>query len=613
MSTSHQFAAVFTLFLILNAGTACKSPEPPPAWSPAEGRIMTRWAADVDPVLPHPDYPRPQMVRNDWMNLNGLWEYAIRPAGDPEPEAYDGHILVPFPVESALSGVKKAVGPDNRLWYRRTFRLPKGWDAKRILINFEAVDWETRVSVNGIDIGTHRGGYNPFSFDVTDALRKRGEQTLVLSVWDPVDAGTQPRGKQVREPRSIWYTSVTGIWATVWIEPVDPEHIRSLRIIPDIDAEEVRIQVEAAGGERVKIAILSEGVTAGNAQGRPGDIVALAVPDPKLWSPESPFLYDLSVELLDANGHTLDRITSYFGMRKTSLGRDEAGRTRLFLNNAPLFQFGPLDQGWWPDGLYAAPTDEALQYDIEALKDLGFNMMRKHVKVEPRRFYTMCDRLGLLVWQDMPNGDAFIGSKDPDLVRSEESARQFEAEFASVIKTLINHPSIVMWVPFNEGWGQYDTARITDWVKILDPTRLVNSASGWTDRGTGDVNDIHRYPGPDAPPNEPGRAAVLGEFGGLGLPVSGHTWQDEKNWGYRSYTNTEELTAAYIDLIAKLKPFIRNGLSAAVYTQTTDVEIEVNGLLTYDRAIVKMDREAATAANRSVYAAAPAGKAQDLP
>jgi hypothetical protein len=297
-----------------------------------------------------------------------------------------------------------------------------------------------------------------------------------------------------------------------------------------------------------------------------------------------------------------DTIESYFGLRKISLSRDERGVLRLFLNNVPLFQFGPLDQGWWPDGLYAAPSDAALRYDIETLKDLGFNMMRKHVKVEPRRFYYWCDKLGLMVWQDMPSGDAYIRGNDPDIQRSEESAREYEQEFSSVIKALFNHPSIVMWVCFNEGWGQFDTPRIVDWVRSLDSTRLVDGASGWADRGVGDVVDVHDYPGPKAPANEMRRAAVLGEFGGLGLPLSGHTWQEEANWGYRSFTSPKELTKAYLRLIEKLVPLVEGGLSAAVYTQTTDVEIEVNGLMTYDRAVIKMERERVSKANRSVRA-----------
>ncbi len=597
----------FIIFTALLFPACAEKPEEPteaPTWQPAYGRIMTRWATEIAPESVHQEYPRPQMERSEWLNLNGLWEYAIRPADEPAPDSFDGHILVPFPAESALSGVQRAVGKDNRLWYRRTFQRPKTWKKKRVLLNFEAVDWETTVWVNGKEAGSHKGGYDPFSFDITDHLKRRGNQEILMSVWDPIDEGTQPRGKQVRNPRGIWYTSVTGIWSTVWLEPVPEAHITRLEIIPDIDRGNVRVKVSASEKGRglpVLLTVIEEDGAKVNSEGLTDQEIYLDVDEPRLWSPDSPYLYNLSVTLRAKKAKNSDTVVSYFGMRKISLGTDDAGFRRLFLNNAPLFQFGPLDQGWWPDGLYSAPSDAALRYDIEILKDLGYNMMRKHVKVEPRRFYYWCDKLGLLVWQDMPSGDAYIRRRDPDIQRSEASARQFEQEFASIIRALYNHPSIVMWVCFNEGWGQFDTPRIVDWVRSLDATRLVDNASGWSDRGVGDVIDVHAYPGPVAPPNEPERAAVLGEFGGLGLPVRGHTWQDEKNWGYRSFATAEELTDAYIELLDKLLPLIDQGLSAAVYTQTTDVEIEVNGLMTYDRAVVKMDRDRVVEVNRTVY------------
>lgn len=604
MKTKRLLVAAGILAVAIAFSACAKKEKPAPAWSPIPGRIMTRWAADVRPDNALPEYPRPQMVRSEWLNLNGLWEYAIRPAGAAAPEKYDGRILVPYPVESALSGVGKAVGPENRLWYRTAFRTPKTWKGRRVLLNFEAVDWETRVLVNGREAGSHRGGYDPFFFDITDLLKNRGDQEIVVSVWDPVDAGTQPRGKQVRQPHGIWYTSVTGIWSTVWLEPVPDARLQSVQAVPDLDGGNVRIKAagsEAALGRPVEVAVLDGGEVIASARGNLGEEIRLELPEAKPWSPDSPFLYDLKLVLFGPAGKKSDEVASYFGLRRISLGKDRAGHLRLCLNGAPLFQFGPLDQGWWPDGLYTAPTDAALRYDIEMLKSLGFNMMRKHVKVEPRRFYYWCDRLGLLVWQDMPSGDAYIQPRDPDITRTEESARQYEAELSAIIKTLANHPSIVMWVPFNEGWGQYDTARIVDYVRSLDPTRLIDSASGWTDRGVGDVIDVHSYPGPAAPAYEPNRASVLGEFGGLGLPVRSHTWQEEKNWGYRSYTTPEELTAAYLDLIEKLNPLVAAGVSAAVYTQTTDVEVEVNGLMTYDRAVLKMGKDKVRQANLSVY------------
>ncbi len=570
------------------------------AWQPAAGPLKTRWAKDVSPENPHAEYPRPQMVRHDWLNLNGLWDLAIT-SKDAKRATFQTQILVPFPVESALSGVMRPVSENDRIWYRRTFEVPSKWRSRRLLLHFGAVDFEATVWVNGKEIGQHRGGYDAFSFDITDALNQSGPNELIVTAWDPTDAGSQPRGKQVRKPNGIWYTPTSGIWQTVWLEPVSAAYISGLEITPDVDNSAVTVHpitpptlgacmVEVTVRDGCKV-VFTGSVTAG---GR----ITLPVKNARLWSPEDPHLYNLTVSL-KLGSRALDKVESYFGMRKTSLGKDAKGFTRLMLNNKPYFQFGPLDQGFWPDGLYTAPTDAALRYDIEMTKKLGFNMARKHVKIEPDRWYYWCDKLGLLVWQDMPSGDKYIGRKDQDIARSPESANEFEQELTALIHGRGNHPSIVMWVPYNEGWGQWDTARIVEMIKKLDPTRLVDNTSGWTDRGVGDVNDLHNYPGPGSPEPEANRAAVLGEFGGLGLPVQGHTWQSEKNWGYRSFTNAEALTAAYVDLAAKLFPLIESkGLSAAVYTQTTDVEIEINGLMTYDRQQVKMDLEKVAAANR---------------
>ncbi len=627
---TEEYARIFAAVLVLGPCLAVHA-----AWQPAAGPLMTRWAADVTPDNVHAEYPRPQMVRNAWLNLNGLWDYAIRPKDEAQPQTFDGQILVPFPIESALSGVMKPVGPDNRLWYRRRFEIPddRQWTAGRthILLNFGAVDWDTTVWVNGKEVGAHQGGYDPFTFDITDALKDSGAQEIVLSVWDPTDAGTQPRGKQVRNPGSIWYTAVTGIWQTVWIEPTAPLYIKSLNMAPDVDAGVLRLNVEIGGHptDPDNLAIVAQlpgqipsrprpgEKRTGIVQGAIGATLEIVLEDPNLWSPDSPSLYDLDVMLCEEAGRvetpggvivrwgSIDEVRTYFAMRKIEIKKDKAGINRLFLNNKPLFQYGPLDQGWWPDGLYTAPTDEALRHDIEVTKQLGMNMARKHVKVEPDRWYYWCDKLGLLVWQDMPSGDKYIGDDDPDIQRSPESAQQFETELAALIHSFRNHPSIIMWVPYNEGWGQWDTTRITKWIKELDPTRLVNNTSGWTDRGVGDVHDIHSYPGPAVPPLEETRAIVLGEFGGLGLPVKGHTWQDERNWGYRSFTSRDELTDAYLALIRNLRLLLADGLSAAVYTQTTDVEIEVNGLMTYDRAMIKMDADKVRAASEKLYLPPP--------
>ncbi|HEY5911845.1 MAG TPA: sugar-binding domain-containing protein [Verrucomicrobiae bacterium] len=595
-------------WLLLGGLFLCVPRVPGAGWQAAEGPLKTRWAKDVSPEKALPEYPRPQMVRKDWLNLNGLWRLAIAAKDAPRPTEFQTQILVPFPVESALSGVKKAVSENERLWYRRTFELPRGWWGKRVLLHFGAVDFEAKVYVNGKEMGEHRGGYDGFSFDITDSLHPFDPNELVVAVWDPTDAGTQPRGKQVRGPGGIWYTPTSGIWQTVWLEPVSAAHISGLKITPDIDGEAVAVAASIPrplGEYRLEVTVRDGFSRVGSANGRAVDPVRVSVPKPKLWSPETPHLYQLTASL-KVGSRTVDRVESYFGMRKISLGKDMKAFTRMMLNNKPYFQLGPLDQGFWPDGLYTAPTDEALRYDIEMTRKLGFNMARKHVKIEPERWYYWCDKLGLLVWQDMPSGDKYIGGRDPDITRSPESARQFEQELTALVQGRGNHPCIVMWVPYNEGWGQWDTPRIVEMVRKLDPSRLVDDASGWTDRGVGDVNDMHKYPGPGSPEPEEKRAVVLGEFGGLGLPVRGHTWQSEKNWGYRSFTETNALTTAYVDLIAKLFPLIdEKGLSAAVYTQTTDVEVEVNGLMTYDRDLVKMELKRIAAANGGKFPPRP--------
>jgi hypothetical protein len=559
----------------------------------ARGPLATRFAAQVDPAKVHPEYPRPQMVRRLWVNLNGLWDYAIRPKESDRPTTFEGRILVPFPVESALSGVMKPVKPDQRLWYHRSFELALPKAGQRWLIHFGAVDWDTTVLLNGRKVGDHRGGYDPFTFDLTDALAPSGKQELVVSVWDPTDQGSQPRGKQVLKPGGIMYTANTGIWQTVWLEPVPETRIDALHIVPDLDSGEVRVAVKIAGGQgdnTIWATALDGERPVNTAQGPASSPLVIKIPRAKLWSSDQPFLYGLKVGIQGG-----DEVLSYFGMRKVTVARDESGINRLFLNGRPLFQLGPLDQGWWPDGLYAAPTDEALKYDLEITKRLGFNMIRKHVKVEPDRWYYWCDTMGILVWQDMPSGDN----------RDAAAKAQFALELQRMIDSHRNHPSIVMWVPFNEGWGQHDTPRYVDWIKKHDPTRPVNNASGWTDSGTGDVSDMHNYPGPGMPPLDKTRAVVLGEFGGLGLPLKGHLWLDKNNWGYRSFQETSALYNAYAELINRLRSLEVMGLSAAVYTQTTDCEVEVNGLMTYDRAVIKLPVDAVAQAHKTLFEPLP--------
>lgn len=590
------------LSLVLSgAAVAALAPAPAAAteWRLVDGPLMTRWSRDWASGKEERLHPRPHLERGNWMSLCGVWDYAIRSRNDGPPDEWDGKIRVPFAVESALSGVRKRVGANDRLWYRHSFPMPS-WPPPRWLLHFEAVDWEARVWVNGKEAGTHRGGYDPFTLDITDLVTKPGErQEIVVSVWDPTDQGYQPRGKQVENPNGIWYTPSTGIWQAVWLEGVEDAYIGDLRVIPDVDRGEVSVTVNVKGkrekGLKAWVSAYREREAVGTVSGEPGRPLVLKIPDARLWSPEEPFLYRMNV-ILTTDQKRLDAVRSYFAMRKISIGKDRNGVNRLMLNNRPVFHFGLLDQGFWPDGLYTAPSDDALRHDIDMTKTLGYNMIRKHVKVEPSRWYFWCDWLGIMVWQDMPSA----GVK-PDGEGSAEAKANFKRELKAMMDSRHHHPCIVMWVPFNEGWGQHDTEEIVRWVKEYDPTRLVNCASGWTDvPGLGDVRDVHHYPGPGTADLEDNRAVVLGEFGGLGLPVKGHTWQDEKNWGYRSFPDGKSLTKAYLKLIEDLEGLIRNGLSAAVYTQTTDVEIEVNGIMTYDRQEVKIASEKVVKANRAI-------------
>ncbi|HLR26397.1 MAG TPA: glycoside hydrolase family 2 TIM barrel-domain containing protein, partial [Fodinibius sp.] len=563
-------------------------------WQPADNPLMTRWAEDIDPDEPLSEYPRPQMKREEWTNLNGLWNYAIVPAFNEKPESWDGEILVPFGIESALSGVKKRVGPDNKLWYHTTFEVPDNLNSKRLLLHFGAVDWRTTVWINDKKMGQHEGGYTSFSFDISEALKAKGEQEITISVWDPTDDGYQPTGKQVRDPQGIYYTPTTGIWQTVWLESVPEAAIKDLKMTPDIDENILHLTVESnksSSDYRVEAVAMENGTEVGKISGDLGTSLSLPVEDAKLWSPSNPFLYDLKVTLYNGD-QKVDEVKSYFGMREVRLGEGPDGFTRLFLNDEPVFHYGLLDQGFWPDGIYSAPTDEALKYDIQVTKDLGFNMIRKHVKVEPNRWYYWADKMGVLVWQDMPNGDRHIGPDDDDINRTAQSAIDFKDELKDMINQLYNHISIVTWVPFNEGWGQFNTESIADFTANLDSTRFVDIPSGWADRGVGDFHDIHSYPGPDMPEPEEDRAAILGEFGGEALVVEDHLWiQDFSNAPshYETSQSRKALHKTYERLLRELIKLKDKGLAGAVYTQTTDVESEVNGIMTYDREVIKFD------------------------
>jgi hypothetical protein len=583
-------------------------------WKPAPVPIKTRWAKDVSPDKVLPEYPRPQMVRKtEWINLNGLWRYGISDK-DKEPDNKDGQILVPFCIESSLSGVGKRVSADQAIWYQRSFKKP---DLKggRLLLHFGAVDWHCKVTLNeSHPVGEHKGGFDPFTFDITDALNDGDRQQIDVWVWDPTEKGSQPVGKQLSNPHGIWYTPVSGIWQTVWLEVVPASYIERVLSVCDVDAGTVKVTVSCHGaqaGDLVVVDIPTAKQT-NTVYGKPGEAIELKVPDPKLWSPDSPHLYALHVQLI-RDKKPIDEVTSYFAMRKISVGKDDKGIPRLMLNNKPLFQIGPLDQGWWPDGLYTPPTEEAMIYDLKVLKDLGMNMLRKHIKVEPARYYYACDKLGLLVWQDMPSAISRAPGKKHFIAANAKEDAAFTADEKDIynreLKAMIDHlsffPCIVTWVPFNEGWGQHDTNEVLSWVMKYDPTRLVDGPSGWTDRGVGHMKDAHVYPGPGMFPVMADRVSVLGEFGGLGLPLKGHLWKETDNWGYRTYKSAEELREAYRGLMVRLHPLIGKGLSAAVYTQTTDVEVEVNGMLTYDREVLKLDPKETAKWHKALFGPPP--------
>ena len=587
----------FRTFLILAfPASACLGRDV--VWQPAKAPLMTRWAAEVSPTNTLPDYPRPQLVRPDWENLNGLWDYAITPASVGKPPPFAGKILVPFPVESALSGVMTHLDEHNQLWYHRTFSVPAAWRGQSVRLHFGAVDWRCRVWLNRREIGEHQGGYDAFTFDITDALRWNDAESIVICVTDPTDDGDQPRGKQSLKPEGIFYTATSGIWQTVWLEPVPKTCIDRLKLTPDLATGGLSIRAAVAGfSDQLKIEAVAsaEGKEVARAAGQANTSFLLPIAQPHLWSPDNPFLYDLRVTLREGD-QVLDTVTSYFGMRQIALEKDNSGLPRIALNGNFIFEIGALDQGFWPDGLYTAPTDAALRYDLEFLKRAGFNLVRMHVKVEQERWYYWCDKLGLLVWQDMPSGN-----------NATAVARQeFEIELQHMIRELYNHPAIVQWDLFNEGWGQFDTGSLTKWIKAVDPSRLVDDASGWTDMRVGDVIDMHNYPGPGSPSPEPHRAAVLGEFGGLGLVVPGHTWSTHR-WAYVMPPDDKALASEYAQMLNAIwKLHVSPGLSAAVYTQTADVETECTGLQTYDRAVAKFPPAVLLAANRGGFWAAPA-------
>lgn len=573
--------------------------------------LMTTWGEHLDENCILTEYPRPQMRRNSYLNLNGRWEYAITDS-DESPRHWDGTILVPFSPESALSGVGRSLQLGQTLWYRREVIVPQGFIPAdgRLLLHFGAVDQEAAVYWNGRLLGRHMGGYNAFTLDATDALGPRN--SLVVRVHDDTDASFHSRGKQKTRRGGIWYTPQSGIWQTVWMEAVPRHYIESLRIVPLFDQSAVEVMVRCSRPLQCEATV--DGRTVPFTSGEPARI---PMPDFRAWSPEDPYLYDLSVTLGE------DRVESYFGMRKMEVRADRGGVKRLFLNGEPYFQSGLLDQGYWPDGLYTAPSDEALIYDIQTAKAMGFNLLRKHIKVEPMRWYYHCDRLGMLVWQDMPSGGGKyrfstitlplvtgIHRRDNHyraFARASSQGRgEYMDELEEMVGQLFNAPSVVLWVPFNEGWGQFDSTLVMERLRALDPTRPVDPASGWHDQGAGELRSLHVYFKPFRfRRDRRGRALALSEFGGYNLRVDGHCF-NQKDYGYRRLPDAAALWRDFSRLYEReVLPAVPRGLCASVYTQLSDVEDELNGLMTYDRRVVKLDADEVRELNERLKEASP--------
>ena len=575
-------------------------------WKMAQVPLSTPWAEDVKPENVLPEYPRPIMQRARWQNLNGLWQFQEATASDRVPfgKKLEQQRLVRLAWESALSGIRQQFA-SYRAWYRREFRVPQSWKSERVLLHFGAVDWEATVYINGRCVGIHQGGYDAFYFDITPYLNEEGQQEVIVGVYDPGTEEGITVGKQNNlrfdDPQRYAYAPASGIWQTVWLEPVPDFHITDIKIISDVDNDAIRIQANGssqnAGRKKVE-AILRQGDRIiHEATGSFNQDFYLENPNPRLWSPDDPFLYDLDIRIVDSL-EIVDEVKSYVGMRKISLQAYQ-GVQRLMLNDEFVFQMGPLDQGYWPDGLYTAPTDEALKWDIEKMKALGYNMVRKHIKVEPQRWYYWFDKLGILVWQDMPSTFK---------ARTEQEKNLFELELQRMIKTHWNHPSIINWIVFNEHWGAYDVPRLTEMVMALDPSRLVTGNSGIDagkpdlDYEVGHIKDNHSYRPPSVPFGNHKRAVVNGEYGAIGYKIPGHIWDTDGPWVHHNYEDKEAATQEYIRFIGMIHKFQEEGLSAAVYTQWSDLENEMNGIYTYDRKRLKHDEERITKANRSTFA-----------
>ena len=577
-------------------------------WCPAGNKIKTKWGKNLDPKKVWQEYPRPQLERKQWLNLNGIWSYSITDVNSQKPDNFDGEILVPFSIESSLSGVMKSLNEKQILWYYKEFEIPDNWKDKNIIIHFNAVDWICELYINDNKIGEHSGGYSEFSFDITKNI-KEGKNKIFLKVFDPSDKGYQAVGKQTLNPNIIWYTSISGIWQTVWLEPVNEIYIKSLEINNDYDKKEIKINVKLNLDVKLslEVSLLFKDDELMKLKGFSNSEIVFNIPDKHFhpWSPSEPNIYSFNMNIFDNNQKIIDSIISYTTLRKVEQKKDKNGIYRIYLNNKPLFNMGTLDQGYWPDGLYTPPSEEAMIYDNNKLKELGFNTIRKHIKIEPYRYYYYCDKIGMLVWQDMPSGDRqnnkweFLKlNAGDDVNRSEESKNNYYKEWSEIIDNLKFFQCIIVWIPFNEGWGQFDTEKVVEFTKKQDSTRLINAASGGNHRICGNFLDLHSYPHPAQYLKVDNLINILGEFGGLALDIKGHTWKED-NWGYKTCKSKEEVTEKYEEYINLLINSFKS-FSAAIYTQTTDVEIEINGLITYDRAEIKVIEQRIKAANEKI-------------
>jgi beta-galactosidase/beta-glucuronidase len=577
-------------------------------WCSAGNKIKTKWGKNLDPKEVWQEYPRPQLERKEWLNLNGIWSYSITDVNSQKTDNFDGEILVPFSIESSLSGVMKSLNEKQILWYYKEFEIPDNWKDKNIIIHFNAVDWICELYINDNKIGEHSGGYSEFSFDITKNI-KEGKNKILLKVFDPSDKGYQAVGKQTLNPNVIWYTSISGIWQTVWLEPVNEIYIQKLEINNDYDKKEIKINVKLNLDEKLplEVSLLFKDDELMKLKGFSNSEIVFNIPDNHFhpWSPNEPNIYSFNINIFDNNQKIIDSIVSYTTLRKVEQKKDKNGIYRIYLNNKPLFNMGTLDQGYWPDGLYTPPSEEAMIYDINKLKQLGFNTIRKHIKIEPYRYYYYCDKIGMLVWQDMPSGDRqnnkweFLKlNAGDDVNRSEESKNNYYKEWSEIIDNLKFFQCIIVWIPFNEGWGQFDTEKVVEFTKKQDSTRLINAASGGNHRICGNFLDLHSYPHPAQYLKVDNLINILGEFGGLALDIKGHTWKED-NWGYKTCKSKEEVTEKYEEYINLLINSFKS-FSAAIYTQTTDVEIEINGLITYDRAEIKVIEQRIKAANEKI-------------